>query len=280
MNRRLENALLPRESWQCPRFCEQLTRSDFDSHSTPFISSRIELIVGANAVLIIGSAFGDVMCIWAYTMSRNSPYQEQGMLRLSWTYVLVVWVTELSCVGDAFSAGILALLRSVYSSSAGARSFLEYCRHRVYNLSLYRFLRVCRNITALFTRQEDRMCCIRLGVLVPLAPNVCEVVEDMRLSWLLKGSSFHLDRSIIAVARSDKVNQTALRSLDTWFPSRWQADKVFDLPEGHTSVLHELPLDGACFPLGLYWPMLFALWSTACSWWIKPIRGFSDLATI
>lgn len=82
------------------------------------------------------------------------------------------------------------------------------------------------------------------GDLVPFVPRRVERINDIGLSLLLEGSSFHLFRSVVAVTISADVDWTGFGFLDTWLPYCWEAGEVFDVPEGHKIVSRKGPLDG------------------------------------
>lgn len=60
-------------------------------------------------------------------------------------------------------------------------------------------------------------------------------------SW--RGLLFDPVCSLVAVARSAKVDWTSLCSLDIWYPYRWEHGDEFEIPDGYTTVSTERFLD-------------------------------------
>lgn len=65
---------------------------------------------------------------------------------------------------------------------------------------------------------------------MPLAPKVCEQVDEIELLWFLDGSAFDPAYSAVPVTRYAKVNWTGIAFLDVWFPYSWETGQAFNLP--------------------------------------------------
>lgn len=97
-------------------------------------------------------------------------------------------------------------------------------------LAVFRFRDACCDGTVGFTCHNDRICRNGQGVFVPFSVKSRELVDEIGLYWLLKGSSFDLVCSAVALVRSAEVDCTGLGLHDTWFSYRWETGEVLDLP--------------------------------------------------
>lgn len=82
-------------------------------------------------------------------------------------------------------------------------------------LAVLQFLYECCNGTVGFTCRNDPMCRNGQGVLLPLAANETECIDQLGLCWFKEGSFFNHICSIVAVSRSTMVDCTGLSGLDT-----------------------------------------------------------------
>lgn len=106
-------------------------------------------------------------------------------------------------------------------------------------VTVFIFFGACCDGTVGFTCHGYRIYRSRQGALELLAHKAPECVDDIGLSSFLKWSFFDPALWGVIVARSTEGDWMGLKLLNTWFPHRWQAGEVLDLPEGHNTVLRK-----------------------------------------
>lgn len=111
-------------------------------------------------------------------------------------------------------------------------------------LTGFQFVGACCDNTVWFTCYEDRLWRNEQSALAPLVLMRRECVGENGLNWFLEASSFDPIRSVVAVLGYAEVDWTALGSRDTLFPYHCETAEVFDLPEGHKTVLPKWTLHG------------------------------------
>lgn len=190
----LGNSLLPRKSWRCVRFHQQLGWSNFDGHLNPFTFFGIELLK-VQVHLWISKAYWVVKFLLRFAQCLDICLTRDCACHfLSSLSTFVAWIRELSRADSPYSTGVLLLFRSGLLSSAGERSCSEHRAHKFYYLYRFRFFVACHNGRVGLTCHDEGRYHNRQGVLDLVAFKVYKRSDEIGLSCFLAEGHTTLSR--------------------------------------------------------------------------------------